>query len=275
MPTRPRVSRALDPSLSSEVTSFAPTATSTAMIATTRGVAHREPEPDRDRSLAVGDELAGGVVDRGDVVGVEGVPQPVHVGRDPEAEAEDLGADVELGGHDEGEQQPERDDVQAEDDREQAQGPGPGRATCSRRRAGGIEGCGGRTARVARFVRRPGREAAADGRRAGRSSDSGSRGRGAFPGRPSRGVPVASPRPSPSPLRASPGISPGSLAPLAWCTTSSSPNLTGAHRPVPEADPGRGRGPRAGIARPDHLAGHASRRKEPVHVSGWGRTSCA
>ena len=49
-----------------------------------------EPEADRQRALALGHQLAGGVVDRGDVVGVEGVPHPQGVGGDAEADAEDL-----------------------------------------------------------------------------------------------------------------------------------------------------------------------------------------
>src|SRR5262249_27576979 len=39
------------------------------------GMAEREEEPGRQRPLAVGHELTGHVVDRGDVVGVERVPQ--------------------------------------------------------------------------------------------------------------------------------------------------------------------------------------------------------
>ncbi len=50
-----------------------------------RRVAEGEPEPDRQRSAAaVGEQLAGGVVDRGDVVGVEGVPQAEGVGEHAE-----------------------------------------------------------------------------------------------------------------------------------------------------------------------------------------------
>ena len=57
---------------------------------TTRGVAEGEPEADRQRPLALGHQLAGGVVDGGDVVGVEGVPHAEGVGGDAEADAEDL-----------------------------------------------------------------------------------------------------------------------------------------------------------------------------------------
>ena len=39
-------------------------------------MAEREEEPDPERSLAVLEELSGRVVDRRDVIGVEGVPQP-------------------------------------------------------------------------------------------------------------------------------------------------------------------------------------------------------
>ena len=53
------------------------------------GVAEGEEEPDGQRPLALGDQLAGGVVDRGDVVGVEGVPHAEGVGQRAGADAED------------------------------------------------------------------------------------------------------------------------------------------------------------------------------------------
>ena len=58
-----------------------------------RRVPEGEPEPDRQRPPrtlgAVGEQLAGGVVDGGDVVGVERVPQPEGVGEDPDADRVD------------------------------------------------------------------------------------------------------------------------------------------------------------------------------------------
>src|ERR1035437_7364609 len=47
-------------------------------------VAEREEEPDPERATAFGDQLAGGVVDRRDVIGVERVPKPEAVGEDRE-----------------------------------------------------------------------------------------------------------------------------------------------------------------------------------------------
>ena len=54
------------------------------------GVAEGEEEPGAQRALAVGHQLAGGVVDGGDVIGVEGVPDAEGPGGEghPEAEAE-------------------------------------------------------------------------------------------------------------------------------------------------------------------------------------------
>ncbi len=45
------------------------------------GMAEREIEPERDRPLALLHQLAGGVVDRGDVVGIDRVAQPEAVGQ--------------------------------------------------------------------------------------------------------------------------------------------------------------------------------------------------
>ena len=53
-------------------------------------VAQGEPEADRQRALPLGHQLAGGVVDGGDVVGVEGVPHAERVGGHAQPDAEDL-----------------------------------------------------------------------------------------------------------------------------------------------------------------------------------------
>ena len=53
-----------------------------------RRVPEREPEPDAQRPLAFAHQLAGGVVDRGDVVGVEGVAHPERVGGDADPDRE-------------------------------------------------------------------------------------------------------------------------------------------------------------------------------------------
>ena len=82
-----------------------------------RRVAEGEPEPDRHRALAVVHELAGGVVDGGDVVAVEGVPHAQGVGGEADAEAEGLGAEAVVMRRDqEGDDAP-ADHVQADDDR--------------------------------------------------------------------------------------------------------------------------------------------------------------
>ena len=83
-----------------------------------RGVPEREEEPDAERPLALAHELARGVVDRGDVVGVEGVAQPQRVGRDPHPETEHAaGTEAVVVRHYDRQQQEEADDVQADDDR--------------------------------------------------------------------------------------------------------------------------------------------------------------
>ena len=53
------------------------------------GVAQGKPETCGQRPRALADQLAGGVVDYGDVVGVERMPHPEQVGRHPESDAED------------------------------------------------------------------------------------------------------------------------------------------------------------------------------------------
>ena len=57
-----------------------------------RRVAQREEESDGKGALPVAHQLAGGVVDGGDVVGVEGVPQAQGVGRQPDTNAKRLAA---------------------------------------------------------------------------------------------------------------------------------------------------------------------------------------
>ena len=62
-----------------------------------RRVPQGEPEPRGDRRPPLTDELARGVVDRGDVVGVEGVPHAEHVRGQADAHAEDVGAAEPVG----------------------------------------------------------------------------------------------------------------------------------------------------------------------------------
>src|SRR5437899_1518108 len=52
-------------------------------------MAEGEPEADRDRALAIGHQLARGVVDSGDVISVERMAHTKRVCRDAEADSED------------------------------------------------------------------------------------------------------------------------------------------------------------------------------------------
>ena len=89
------------------------------------GVPEGEEEAHRQRPLAVIDELAGGVVDGRDVVGVEGMPHAERVGQDAGAEAEDLGpADVVVPADGGGQHDP-AEYVEADDDAGHDPRPGP------------------------------------------------------------------------------------------------------------------------------------------------------
>jgi hypothetical protein len=97
-----------------------------------RRVAHGEPEAHRFRTPPVRHQFAGGVVDGGDVVGVDAVAQAVGVGGQPETDAEHLGADLVLVRGDQQEQRAEGDRVHQRHEPEQGRGvppvpPGPGR----------------------------------------------------------------------------------------------------------------------------------------------------
>ena len=108
-------------------------------------VPEREEQPDAERPAAVRHELARRVVDRRDVVGVERVAQPERVGGQPDARRERARRPHrQVGGHDDGEQQAEADDVQPDHDgghrahapplgaRERAAGPAEARGHDSR-----------------------------------------------------------------------------------------------------------------------------------------------
>jgi hypothetical protein len=88
-----------------------------------------EPEPDRQRLALrgaaarvpggiVGKQLAGRVVHGGDVVGVEGVPQPEGVGQHAHPDVEDrvIAAEVVMLRRDQAEQDAESDHVQQHDE---------------------------------------------------------------------------------------------------------------------------------------------------------------
>ena len=84
---------------------------------TTLAVAEGEEEADRQRPVAVGHQLAGRVVDRRDVVGVEGVPHAQGVRGEADAEAERLLADAVVVRRDEGGEGEPAEDVQSDDHR--------------------------------------------------------------------------------------------------------------------------------------------------------------
>jgi hypothetical protein len=89
------------------------------------GVAQGEEEPHRQRSLALTGQLAGGVVDGRDVIGVERVPHAQGVGQRPGAHAEHRRlADVVVAAQGGG-QHPPADHVQPDDRGDHAAEPGP------------------------------------------------------------------------------------------------------------------------------------------------------
>src|ERR1700709_2751499 len=86
-PIRPVTWCSVEPSLdTSPLRPRPPIANSAARAKTI--VEWREEEADAERALAVGHELAGGVVDGGDVVDVERVAHAEHVRGDADADAE-------------------------------------------------------------------------------------------------------------------------------------------------------------------------------------------
>ena len=88
-------------------------------------MAQREEEADTEGALPVVHQLAGGVVDRGDVVSVERVPQPQCVGGQSNADSEDFVAEAEVLRCDEHHQRDPADEVQARDDAEHRRQPQP------------------------------------------------------------------------------------------------------------------------------------------------------
>ncbi len=101
-------------------------------------VAEAEPEADAHRPLALAHQLAGRVVDGGDVVGVEGVPHAEGVCRDAESHAEELAGDVVLLRRHDADEQPPADDVEQQHDDAHAEDAAPlvrGSACESSRRA--------------------------------------------------------------------------------------------------------------------------------------------
>jgi hypothetical protein len=89
-------------------------------------VPEREEQPDAERPAPVGHELAGRVVDRGDVVGVERVAQAERVRGQPDAGGERTRRPHrEVRGHDDAEQQAEADGVECDHDGSHGSGAGP------------------------------------------------------------------------------------------------------------------------------------------------------
>jgi hypothetical protein len=81
-------------------------------------VPEREEEADTHRALPVLQQLAGGVVDRGDVIGVERVPEAEGVGERSETRESRVGARVI-------EEQPPAEEVEEQDGAGEAAEPGP------------------------------------------------------------------------------------------------------------------------------------------------------
>ena len=94
----------------------------------------------------VGDQLAGGVVDRRDVIGVEGMAQAEGVGEHADADVvEPAVADLEVVRHDQAEQDPEAEHVQEDDEPEHApqrSAIAPGQRRAEPGDAGGARGRG-------------------------------------------------------------------------------------------------------------------------------------
>ena len=82
-------------------------------------MAHREPEADRFWSLAVGHQFASGVVDRGNMVGVECVSQTEQICGGSQSDTEYLGACAIVVRCDDENQRGESDDVHQRDDAQQ------------------------------------------------------------------------------------------------------------------------------------------------------------
>jgi hypothetical protein len=79
-------------------------------------VPEAEPEAHAHRSLALGHELSRGVVDGGDVVGVERVPQAQGVRGDTQSDAEELTGDLVLLRRHERDQRAPTDQVEQDDE---------------------------------------------------------------------------------------------------------------------------------------------------------------
>jgi hypothetical protein len=90
-----------------------------------RRVAERDEVPDAQGSLSVLNQLPRRVVDRCDVIGIEGVPHPQRVGEDPGPEAEELGlVDVVVTSERQEEHAPACD-IEADHGRRHKADPGP------------------------------------------------------------------------------------------------------------------------------------------------------
>ena len=86
-----------------------------------RRVPERKPVPETERALALVHQLARGVIDRGDVIRVEGVAQTQRVREACDSDSQTL----VVGGDDEGDEHTEPDDVKERDGHEHQADPPP------------------------------------------------------------------------------------------------------------------------------------------------------
>jgi hypothetical protein len=75
----------------------------------------REPKSDRQGAVAAPHQPPRGVVDRRDVIGVEGMPHAQHISGKPDADAEHLRAVTQMLRDDDGKQDGPADNVQGRD----------------------------------------------------------------------------------------------------------------------------------------------------------------
>ena len=117
MPIHPVASWSVEPSFSTwPLSARIPIVNTNASDEDDRRVAEREEEADAERPLAFVHQLARRVVDRRDVVGIEGVAESERVGGDPDADRErPRGAEAVGIRRDEGEEEEEADDVEPDD----------------------------------------------------------------------------------------------------------------------------------------------------------------
>jgi hypothetical protein len=85
----------------------------------------REPEPDRHRSGLLFHQLAGGVVDRGNVINIEGMAHAEGVRGDAQPDSERLAAERQVLWGNQHEQQSKADHMKPHDDGDHPGDPAP------------------------------------------------------------------------------------------------------------------------------------------------------